>query len=487
MNTLTISIGLLVLATLVAVALHSAWQSYRGYQERKALEQSRAPDSAISAASIAAADEVAGSAAGRLRSEPSLDDGPYAEHFADLPPADLARFGEAATASDRPEHGEHGAVASPRAAPEPSAAMSRAKLDDPRAPGSDVATAAGPAAAPIASVASVASVASTGSTASAASPATGAAGKARATETAAPSTADEPRLNPLVDCIVEFALGSPMPGQRLLYATQSIRRFGSKPALFDGQVANEVRHADDAAGAAASSPSGLGAAPVLELTAPGATALNGGDQPQWQAIKSAHLYRSFRMGVLLANRHGALNALEFAEFADVANRLAEHLGALVVIPDMNQALESARRLDADCIKLDAQLGLNIDCANALSTADLNRIAREQGLIERGSNRFARLGANDELLFSLALADRPNRITMLLDVPRAPVEQQPWAALLQCAHETMISSQGHLVDDAGRPLVSRNLEMLSAELAQRYAMLDQSGFKAGSAIALRVFN
>ena len=303
-----------------------------------------------------------------------------------------------------------------------------------------------------------------------------------AEKAAQPKVAVQPSsLSERVDCLVEFALESPVSGQRLLHATQTIRRFGSKAAGFDGLVAPDRQRSAEA---------GLPdqqAEPVLGRDHADQQVSNSADSPVWQMLNPAQFYQTFRMGVLLANRHGALNPMEFAEFADTANKLAAHFGALAVIPDMTKTLEYARQLDAECIKLDAQLGLNIDCPSAPSAADLARIARDQGLTERGSNRYARLGRHEELLFTLTTSDRPTRLTLLLDVPRAPIEQQPWPALLGCAHETMTALKGQLVDDSGRPLNTRNLDSLSAELAQRYAMLDQSGFKAGSALATRVFN
>ena len=288
-------------------------------------------------------------------------------------------------------------------------------------------------------------------------------------------------LSERVDCIVEFALESPISGQRLLHAVQTIRRFGSKQAAFDGMITRDRVRAEE------NDLSFAGVDPILDRDADSSQTSAADIETKWFALNPTQFYRTFSMGVLLANRHGALNAMEFAEFTDIANKLASHFGALAVFPDMTKTLEHARQLDAECIKLDAQLGLNIDCASPPGLADLTRVTRAQGLVERGSNRFARLGKQDELLFTLSSSDRANRLTLLLDVPRAPIEQQPWPALLTCAHETMTALQGQLVDDSGRALNTRNLDALSAELAQRYAMLDQSGFKAGSALALRVFN
>ncbi len=437
MNTLTISIALFVLVTLLGVAIHSAWQSYSGHKERK-LKAS--PQDSETTETIASRTDTQPH---RLRPEPSLDAVLAQDSLADVndslirqdrpqPVIDATKITEPMLAADH----QSNALSSTMALPE------LATIDNP----SDSSLFSLPNAA----VAATTSFDTKTTEANAA---------------VAKEVQSRSFLNERVDCIVEFALEAPIAGQRLLHATQTIRRFGSKAASFDGI--------------------GAAAAADLQVDTPAAGAE--GNESAWQPIDATRSYRSFRMGVLLANRHGALNALEFAEFAETAHKLANHFGALAVIPDMSGTLGMARELDAECIKLDAQLGLNIDCSSALNLTELTRLARDQGLVERGGNRYARMGRGDELLFMLSPADLANRLTLLLDVPRAPIDQQPWAALLSCAHETMTGLKGHLVDDSGRPLNTRNLDSLSAELAQRYAMLDQSGFKAGSALALRVFN
>ncbi len=462
MNTLTISIALLALVALLAVAVHSAWQSYSGHRLRKAGSNATDSDDAGAIAN------GSGMSQKRLRSEPSLDtvlaQDSATDAITDLNDALIAQ--EYSLPAD-----DHVAPRQPLLAAQNQAAA----FEFESAPVSeDTLVGVNSTAASSASVSSALISAALASSA-AVNPALAGSALLNSTPTdpaalieAGSDTAPiklvvkagpaASHLDERVDCIVEFALELPVSGQRLLHATQTIRRFGSKAAGFDGMISTD-----------------------------GATTDSASPAPPWQLLDPAYFYRSFRMGVLLANRHGALNAMEFAEFADTASKLAAHFSALAVIPDMTRTLEYARQLDAECIKLDAQLGLNIDCASALNLSELTRIAREQGLIERGSHRYARIGRQDELLFTLSPADSANRLTLLLDVPRAPIDQQPWAALLSCAHETMTGLRGHLVDDAGRPLNTRNLDSLSAELAQRYAMLDQSGFKAGSALAMRVFN
>ncbi|HMN83090.1 MAG TPA: cell division protein ZipA C-terminal FtsZ-binding domain-containing protein [Burkholderiaceae bacterium] len=275
--------------------------------------------------------------------------------------------------------------------------------------------------------------------------------------TSARRAPDRPALGELSDCIIELPLHGPQSGERLLMQTQSLRRVGAKPILFEGLLREPSRGAPGEGG------------------------------PQWAPLLAGQQYRSLRAGVLLANRHGPLNAMEFSEFIAGVNGLASQFGVATRNPDMTPVLERARELDSLCIQLDAQVGVNVDCAQPLIPADLARVAIEQDLVERGNNRYARLNAAGQVLFSVSLADEPNRLTFLLDVPRAPAVDEPWQQLVTAAQAIAARLQGALVDDGARPLATPSLARIGQQLAQRYESLEQAGFPAGSALALRLFN
>ncbi len=260
-----------------------------------------------------------------------------------------------------------------------------------------------------------------------------------------------PALNPIADCIVELKLSSPLSGERVIQLTRKLRRAGSKPMIVEA------------------------AAIDTDATHP------------WEAPAAGRQYESIRVGVLLANRHGPLNAMEFSEFVAAVQSLADHLSVLADTPDMAAVLARARDLDEVCASLDAQVGLGIEAPEVLGVADLVRLAAECGCVERGNNRHARLGPAGEVLFSLALTDTPNRMQLLLDVPRAPAGLNPWRELVECAQRCAKRLDGPLVDDAGRPLPETQLERIGQQIAQRHASLESAGFPAGSALALRLFN
>jgi hypothetical protein len=259
-----------------------------------------------------------------------------------------------------------------------------------------------------------------------------------------------PPLSEICDCIVEMPLASACAGERLASIAQRFRRAGSKPVTIEG----------------------------LPVDA----------QPgDWEALSPARQYAALRAGILMANRHGPLNAMEFSEFVAGVQAIADSLAALADTPDMAAVLARARDLDATCAQLDAQVGVNVEAPEPLGPAQLAALAGALSVIERGSNRYARVGAQGDVVFSVALADVPNRLTFLLDVPRTMPDADAWGQMLEAANACARRVGGRLVDDGGRPLAESALAQIGRQLVQRYESLEAIGLPAGSALALRVFN
>jgi hypothetical protein len=258
-----------------------------------------------------------------------------------------------------------------------------------------------------------------------------------------------PILDARLDCIVELPLGGPVMPDRLMTAAGALRRVGTKPVAIEADTGNG----------------------------------------QWIVPTAASgALQRVRAGVLLANRTGPLNAMEFSEFEDAVTGLGVALGAGgAIVPAMSPVLDHARRLDDFCAALDALIGANIETPTPLSSDELAALAKSLGLAERGSNRYVRLGEAGEVVFSLSFGERAEQLTLLLDVPRAPVHEQPWKAMIDCARRCAQMTGGQLVDDAQRPLSTAQVAVVSKQLEERYDGLRRAGLAAGSSAALRVFN
>jgi len=150
-------------------------------------------------------------------------------------------------------------------------------------------------------------------------------------------------------------------------------------------------------------------------------------------------------------------------------------------------LEHARQVDEYCAQLDNLIGVNVQMPKPLSGAELQSIAESLGLTARGNNRYARMSDSGDVLFSMALGDRSELVTFLLDVPRAPAQARPWSTMLECGRKCAALTDGQLVDDALRPLTDSAVSAVARQLESHYRSLDEAGLGAGSPAALRVFN
>lgn len=254
------------------------------------------------------------------------------------------------------------------------------------------------------------------------------------------------------DCIALLRFLQPVACDRVMALAQSLRRAGSKPVL------TEI--ADQSAG---------------------------GTLASWQPMKSGQWCTAVRFGLLLANRAGPLNALEYTDFAQRVRDIASTLGVGVDVPDMSAALARARELDAQSAQLDATICVNVDAGEVLGPSQLASLAAPLAITERGNNRYARLGSRGESIFSVALGERSNRLSFLLDLPRVDPQAQAFSAMLESARVAARRLPGRLVDDEGRSLNDRSLEQIARGIEQRQQALAAAGLAAGSAPALRVFN
>ncbi len=263
-----------------------------------------------------------------------------------------------------------------------------------------------------------------------------------------PAAASGPALSEASDCVVEIALPTPLAGERLLAIAQRFRRSGSKPVAFDGRPKAAVEFEPPVAGRS---------------------------------------YEVIRVGILLANRHGPLNAMEFSEFVSAVQAMAETLSARAEMPAMGSVLARARDLDSTCAQLDVQIGVNVETPEAVDPAQLASLAQSLGLVERGSHRYVRQGPQGEPLFSLGFSDSPSRLTFLLDVPRVAASLEPFGRMVQAAGACAQRLGARLVDDSGKPLTQAALTQIARQLDQRYESLEAIGLPAGTTLACKVFN
>jgi len=250
------------------------------------------------------------------------------------------------------------------------------------------------------------------------------------------------------DCVVRLADLPGVSGSRLRQLTSDFARVGAKPVIVAGVNAqsNDI-----------------------------------------EPLVANHEYSSLVLALLLVNRSGPVNPMEYSEFANRTQAIADELDVLADVPDMNTVLTRARELDEELATLDAQVAVNVETEEALNPGNLLLVSKRLDLTEQGNNRFVRTGEDRQPIFSVSLGDKPNRLVLLLDVPRVPATSQPIREMVECAWHCCQAFEGKMVDDSGRPIDNDLFERIERQLGTHYQALEAAGVSAGSEQARRVFN
>ncbi len=271
------------------------------------------------------------------------------------------------------------------------------------------------------------------------------------------------RLDALVDSIATLAVEAPVSGTAAIAYLPATRRAGGKPFLVEG--------------------------------------LNS-ETGEWEPPVSTQRYGEFQAGVLLANRTGALNEIEYSEFVQKVQAFAEGIGALPQFPDMLEAVAAARELDAFASQHDAQLAVHLHARSAAwSVGYIQQHAGRHGFVPgvvpgRLVMPAAEEGAPPILTLTFdsqaALADDPNvaavrDVTLSFDVPQTDPKADPFKAWQASAQALSLGMDASIVDDDGRALSTEGFARIGNELGQLYAALEARDLPAGSPAARRLFS
>jgi hypothetical protein len=272
-----------------------------------------------------------------------------------------------------------------------------------------------------------------------------------------------PRIDALIDAIVPLRLDSPISGEFVLAHAPQTRRAGSKPFLLEGLNA---------------------------------------ETGEWEPVNAGQRYSELQAGVQLANRSGALNEIEYSEFAQAMQALAESAGAMIELPDMLEVAARAKELDTFASNHDAQLTVTLRANGvAWSPGYLQQIAARHGFVPgpvagRLVQPSVEPHAPPVLVLSFdaraALSEEPELAalrdaTLSLDVPQTGEAAEPFEAWQQAARKLADDMDATLVDDQGRPVTPNAFTSIGGELKQMYRALDARDLAAGSASARRLFS
>lgn len=273
----------------------------------------------------------------------------------------------------------------------------------------------------------------------------------------------KPVLDILIDAMASVTLEFPVAGDAALAAMPSTRRVGSKPFAIEG-----LRE----------------------------------DSREWEIPAAGHRYSAFQCGVQLANRTGALNAIEYSEFVMKTQAFVDAIGGEVEFAEMQSEVARARELDQFAGAHDAQLSFKLRAVKtAWSPGYVQQCAAGQGFIPASTPGRMLLPASQTghgpilgLSFDsqAAQAEDPEQtalyeMVLSLDVPQVLRSERPFARMCEVAIALASSMDGVIIDDNAILVRPEAMEAIHADLEALYDRMDARELSAGSALGRRLFS
>jgi FtsZ-interacting cell division protein ZipA len=223
----------------------------------------------------------------------------------------------------------------------------------------------------------------------------------------------------------------------------------------------------------------------------------------WEELKpeTAGVYCRLRVGLQLANRQGPVGNGDLTLFLAAMQRLADELMAVLDLPDAQQMLDQALRLDRFCADVDMQIGVNlVSRGTPFAGTKIRALAEASGMLLTPDGVYVRPDEEGRLLFSLQnfeasgfVAESLRQLSthglvFLLDVPRVPRGQHAYTLMLDTARRFAEALNGQLVDDNRKPLAEAELLNIRQTYVQKpQAVMEARGIPAGGGLALRLFS
>jgi hypothetical protein len=270
------------------------------------------------------------------------------------------------------------------------------------------------------------------------------------------------RIDALIDAIATVSLDQPMAADAVIAHMPTSRRVGSKPMLIEGLRS---------------------------------------DDGVWEPVTPAGRYTELQAAVQMANRSGAINEIEYSEFVQKVQSLADGLQGTPDFAEMLDVVARARELDHFANQHDATLTAYLVAKGAdWSVGYVRQCGERVGLLPGAlAGRLVLPGAEDgappvlSLAFDAqaALSDDPQlasvrRLAISFDVAQTPESAEPFAAWQHIVRELGAAMGADIVDDNSRPITLHHYAAIHDEVRKLYAALTERDMAAGSAVARRLF-
>jgi hypothetical protein len=191
------------------------------------------------------------------------------------------------------------------------------------------------------------------------------------------------------------------------------------------------------------------------------------DRAAWRPLSAAGSCAAVRAALQLASRGGPVSEAQLIEFRGAADTLAAQIGADVSAPEIRQAVDAARELDALCADADIQIVLHV-------------------VPQPGGTFASEAPPQAPGAFGVSRRDDGGYI-LSIDVPHAADVRRVYDSMVVYARDLCASLDGMIVDDNARVLDEHALAAIGAQLDAVRVTLEARGIEPGGPAALRLFS
>lgn len=191
------------------------------------------------------------------------------------------------------------------------------------------------------------------------------------------------------------------------------------------------------------------------------------DRALWRPLQAGGACSVVHAALQLASRAGPTGESQLIEFRAAVDSLAAELGASVSsAPEIRQAVEAAKSLDALCAEADIQVVLHV-------------------VPPPGTGFEGEVSPPERAPFAVTRGERGSYV-LALEVPRVHDVRRGYEAMVRHARGLSASLGGTIVDDNARALDERALAAIGAQLEAVCLQLEARGIEPGGPAALRLF-
>ncbi len=224
---------------------------------------------------------------------------------------------------------------------------------------------------------------------------------------------------------------------------------------------------------------------------------------KWEEINRAVTaqYSQLRLAMQMANRSGAISAVQLGAFCDAVKTAAARTAAAAQCPDAESVLRKAHELDRFCGDVDVAIGVNVIAADGeiFVGARLRALAEGEGFTLEPDGIFHLEDEHEQTLLTLGNQEAApflpedingmttHGVTLLLDVPRVAMAERALQRMFELGRSLSVTLKGRLVDDNHATLTPASMDQIRKQLQDIHFAMNERGIAPGSVRALRLFS